>query len=277
MMDRQIWFLVALGGLCWGSFLNMLAYRVIHGPSLLVPRSRCPGCQAVIAWYDNIPLLSWIVLRGRCRSCAKQISSIYPVIEVMTAVVASTIYYKIWVALPGSYPPEWAAMLAEWGLSGVSQTSWATTLFYGIFFSGLLAATAADLRDMLIPQLFSTYLVPTGLLAAALGYLPLTFSESVLGALAGYGSLWIIAYSFKKIRGIDGVGVGDMELLMLIGAYTGLHGVWVSLTIGSLFGLLAGGGYLLLRGEQMSQRIPFGPFLAIGAYIAVFWSEYLWF
>ncbi len=136
---------------------------------------------------------------------------------------------------------------------------------YGFFFSALIIAVRTDFEAMVIPQLFSIFLVPVGITCAALGFLPISFQTSVMGACFGYGILWTVAKIFTYATGKDGIGVGDIELLALIGSFSGPSGVWISLMLASIVGTLCGGIYLAVTGQGKTTKIPFGPFLVLGA------------
>lgn len=148
-------------------------------------------------------------------------------------------------------------------------------IFHAFFFSALIGSTATDLFAMVIPQCFSVWLIPIGVLASFTTLIPIDHIESIIGALMGYGLLWIIAFAFKRYTNKDGLGRGDMELLSMIGAFTGPVGVWITLTLGSLVGLLIGGTYLYSSGQSRQAHIPFGPFLAGSAIAYVLYKEQL--
>lgn len=242
--------------LCWGSFLNMLAHRLLYEKSLLESRSRCPQCNKVIAWYDNIPLVSWIVLKAHCRSCKKPISWLYPSIEIVTAVLLTGLFAVVIPTVPDVY-------------------DCLSFFCYAVFMSALIASTRTDLEAMLIPQVFTMWLVPFGIIAAGLTLVNVFFTESILGAVVGYGVLWGVAWIFKYATGKEGLGIGDMELLALIGAFLGPVGVWVSLMLASFTGIIIGSLYLVIGKKSRSTRIPFGPFLALGAVCYFFFQPYL--
>jgi leader peptidase (prepilin peptidase)/N-methyltransferase len=138
-------------------------------------------------------------------------------------------------------------------------------IVYMIFVSSLIIASRTDLESLLIPQLFTLWMIPIGFLAAYFGWVTISIVQSISGAVLGYGILWLIAFIFKRCTGKDGLGVGDMELLAMIGSFLGPLGVWISLALGSLSGLFVGSLYLALSGKDRTTRIPFGPFLALGA------------
>ena len=229
--------------LCWGSFLNVVAYRLTYDIPFFKKRSQCPLCGKIIPWYDNIPVVSWILLRARCRFCSAAISFLYPFIELASGIIFTALYF-------------------------VGKLTPATF----IFTSALLVAVRTDLQAMVIPQIVSLWLVPVGVAMSFLGLTGIFGFESILGAALGYGVLWGMASLFRVLTKKDGLGVGDMELLAMIGSFLGPLGVWFSLMIGSVSGVLIGGGYLLVTKKGPNERIPFGPFLALGAILYLFFK-----
>lgn len=246
---------VIMVSLCWGSFLNVVAYRSINDKPFFQKRSTCNFCNKLIAWYDNVPVISWLFLKGRCRYCKKRISYLYPFIEILTSILMTALFFRIF----------------EYGFYLNSIFSFVS---FGLFFSALIVAVRTDLQDLVIPQIFSIWLVPVGLVFAHLGFLKITFLQSLFGAIAGYAILWLVAFLFKFFTKKDGLGQGDMEFLALIGAFLGPFGVWITILIASFSGLLVGGSYLLLTKKGQSEQIPFGPFLALGAVIYFFYKNY---
>lgn len=242
----MVLFLVPLF-LCWGSFLNVLSYRLMRDESCVKPRSRCPSCKHTLAWYDLIPVLSYILLRGQCRYCKARISPLYPFIELFTVVIMSLLYS----AIPTLYFPA-----------------------YFIFFSALIVTIRSDLETMLISRFVTLFLIPVGIGASALGYLPITLLDSILGIFVGAGFLYAISWLFYKATGKIGIGQGDIELLAFIGSFTGIVGSWVTLCVGSVLGALIGIGYILISRSKKDTKIPFGPFLAAGAIIYVLTQEW---
>ncbi|HXW85946.1 MAG TPA: prepilin peptidase [Candidatus Bathyarchaeia archaeon] len=231
---------------CWGSFLNVLGYRLVREESLF-GRSHCTHCHASLAWHDLIPLFSWCWLGGACRSCKSPISWLYPAVELCT--IASMLL--LFIRLPLIY---------------------ACTYF--IFFSALIVTIRSDAETMLISRYTSIYLAPLGIFASFCGLLPIGPLDSIIGAICGYGSLYIIGALFAKIRGTTGIGQGDLELLCLIGAFTGTLGCWATVCIASFAGSLYGIIYLIATGTRHAQvKIPFGPFLALGAILFVLYGD----
>jgi leader peptidase (prepilin peptidase) / N-methyltransferase len=240
-----------LGG-CLGSFANVLIYRLPKDESIVTPRSRCPKCKKMIAAYDNIPVLSWIVLRGRCRHCRVKISARYPVIEAVMAALGLALWRR-WNAVD----PVWA------GLTIVAACM-------------LLAITMIDWDTFLIPDELSLGLLALGLATAPLNPLfrgpnvALAYAWSLWGGLAGFALCYGIAAAGEKIFGQEAMGGGDIKLLAAVGAWSGAVGAFDCLMIGSLLGSFYGLG-LMLRGKvKRSDPIPFGPFLSVGAVVNLF-------
>lgn len=210
-------------------------------------RSFCPKCKKGIAWYDNIPIVSWLFLFGKCRKCKKQISALYPFVEVITAVTLWTLIY-----IPIN-----------------------NHLAYFIFFSALIVSIRTDLETMLISRYVTIFLIPVGFLFSFLGLLPITLLNSIAGTILGYGSLYLTSKTFFWLTGKEGIGQGDLELLAFVGSFVGFAGCWVSLFIGAILGSISGILYITLFNKSKDIRIPFGPFLSIGAIIYVLFQEKL--
>lgn len=237
--------------LIWGSFLNVVAYRIMLGQSIIAPRSHCIHCKATIAWYDNIPVISWVALRGRCRSCTASISWLYPCIELSALTIFALHQY-----VPHTY-------------------------FFGYFilFSALIVTVRTDLEHMLIAQEVCLYPIPLACILSYNGLLPINLSQSICGAVIGYGLLWSIARLYYLVTKQHGLGEGDFDLMALIGAFTGIEGVISSLFIASWIGTIVGIIYLLLYKQSRECRLPFAPFLSCGAMIYVYFqnSIHIWF
>lgn len=251
--------LVIISGLVWGSFLNMFAYRLLSGDSLLISRSFCPSCKKAVAWHDLVPVFSYLFLKGRCRSCFNSISYLYPLIEICAAFAAVVVWYDYQaVVLP---TPHYA---------------FARAASFSLLYSGLLVATRTDLDAMVIPRFVTAGLAGLGVLAAALGVLaPVTLKLSIIGGVIGYGLLWLLGHAYKKAAGRQGVGEGDMELLGVIGLFFGPIGVWGVLLVSSIVGSLSAIAYLVMTGQGRNTRIPFGPFLSLAT--LVYLHYYDWF
>jgi leader peptidase (prepilin peptidase)/N-methyltransferase len=241
--------LVFVLGACIGSFLNVVIHRLPRGESLVSPRSRCPSCQRTLAWYENLPIVSWLGLRGRCRTCRAGISLRYPLIELMTGLAAVALYARLGFSLH---------FLAA---------------FY--FACTLLAIAYIDLDFQIIPDVLSLSGLAVGLAAAPLLH-PGTWLDALgraaAGALLGGGILFAVAWTYERATGRVGMGGGDIKLLAMVGAFLGWQGVLLTLLLGSLVGSAIGIAIMLARGADAKLAIPFGPFLSIGAFVALFWG-----
>ncbi|MBI4517420.1 MAG: prepilin peptidase, partial [Deltaproteobacteria bacterium] len=226
-----------------GSFLNVCICRIPAGESVVRPASRCPGCQTPIRPYDNIPILSYLVLRGRCRSCAAPISLRYPFIEALAGV---------------------AAAAAVWHRGPTIEAAAAFT-----FMAALIVVTFVDLDHQIIPDVISLPGIALGLLAALVLSTP-GFISAIIGAVLGGGVLFAVAAGYQWFTGREGMGGGDIKLLAMIGAFLGWRAIPVTLLLASLSGSLVGLSLILLRRADARVPIPFGPFLAAGAVCAMF-------
>jgi leader peptidase (prepilin peptidase) / N-methyltransferase len=233
--------LVAGLGLLVGSFLNVVILRLPKRlewqwkrdsrellelddeydpppPGIVVERSHCPACKRQLAWYENIPVLSWLALRGRCRTCATPISVQYPLVELLTALLFLACVWRFGFGWQG--------------------------------FGAMLLIAAAD--NLYIPV-----------------------KPALLGALAGYLSLWIVWWVFKQLTGKEGMGHGDFKLLAALGAWVGLSGVLPTILLSSLLGAIVGASWLAYKGRDRATPIPFGPFLAVAGWLVFFWGEWM--
>ena len=212
----------------------------------MVPRSRCPHCDHPISALENIPLLSWLWLKGRCRQCKAPISARYPLVELLTALLS--------VAVAATLAPGWGALAAL-------LLTWV-----------LVALTFIDLDKMLLPDQLTLPLLWGGLLFnLAGGFVPL--ADAVIGAMAGYLVLWSLYWAFKLLTGKEGMGHGDFKLLAALGAWLGWQALPIVLLLSSLVGAIIGIGLILLRNHHQGKPIPFGPYLAIAGWIALLWGD----
>jgi len=221
-----------------GSFLNVCIYRIPRDASIVRPGSRCPACAAPILFYDNIPLVSYMVLRGRCRKCGQTIPIRYPLVELITAALFLVFYRVLGLS------PELPVSL--------------------VFASLLIVISFIDLDHLIIPDILSLGGLLLGVLLSFFRS-SFTYADSLGGVLVGAGLLFAIAKSYELIRKREGMGGGDIKLLGMIGAFCGIKGVIFSLVSGSLLGTLAGLPLMLIKGEGMKYALPFGPFLSLGA------------
>jgi leader peptidase (prepilin peptidase) / N-methyltransferase len=230
----------AIFGALIGSFLNVCILRWGAEPkqSVVHPRSRCPRCGRMLAWYDNIPVLSWLILRARCRGCGEPISVQYPLIELATAGI-------------------WAFMAWRHGLT-------LETLRGGIFGTILLGIAMTDARAYIIPNEFTWGGLVIGLLFSAIAGFA-SFGLSVLGAAVGFGLLWLVAMAGTWVFREDAMGGGDIKMMAMVGAFVGWHGVLLTIFLGAFTGSLVFVP-LLLAGHR--KLVPFGIFLAFGAAVS---------
>jgi leader peptidase (prepilin peptidase)/N-methyltransferase len=248
-MDAPVIAISATFGLVVGSFLNVVVHRVPRRESIVKPRSRCPSCETQIATRDNIPVLSWLILRGRCRHCGQPISGRYPMMELATGAV-------------------FAAIAARFGVDIVVPA-------YLVFAGGLIALAAIDLEHRTLPNriLYPVTGAVLALLAVAASVDDRWGSllRAGAGAALAFVSLFAIWFVYPK-----GMGFGDVRLAGLIGlgiGWLGLRQVAVGLFLGFLIGAVVGIGLVVAAGQNRKTRIPFGPFMALGALIAVLWGQ----
>jgi leader peptidase (prepilin peptidase)/N-methyltransferase len=233
-----------IAALAWGSFLNVVARRLLTDIPLTQP-SHCPRCKNHLAWWHLIPIISWLLLRGRCAYCKSSISWLYPLGELLSALSITLLF--------NNFPLVQAVC-------------------YTVFISALLITIQTDLQELVIIRYFSVGLIPLGILASALGLIPLSLQNSVLGTSIGYLILWFTGFGYRHVRKQEGLGEGDMELLAGIGAWTGWLGVWFTLTVAALLGVLIGP---LIIMKRQSPKIPFGPLLAIAAFLYLMFQDTL--
>lgn len=217
--------------------------------NLVRPRSRCPQCEAMIRARDNIPVLSWLLLRGRCRRCGHPISVQYPLVELASGALAVVVVAQFGLGWAGA-----AALVFSWML---------------------LAAAVIDLRTTLLPDDLTLPLLWIGLLAAAFGLGFASPVEAIVGAAVGYGLLWSLYHAFRLITGKEGMGYGDFKLLAALGAWTGWQGLPVTILLSSAVGAATGLTLIAFQGRDRAAPIPFGPFLAAGGWVALFWGDTL--
>ena len=231
-----------------GSFLNVCICRLPAGESIVHPRSRCPGCKTPIRSADNIPIISYLLLRGRCRSCGRAISPRYPLVELLMGALLVVLAYR-------------------YDVSPALAVS-------GAFVAALIVVSFIDLDHQIIPDVISLPGIGVGLLISLLGYGP-PLVDSVLGVLCGGGILYAVAFGYEALTGREGMGGGDIKLLAMIGAFLGWRGVLVTLILGSFGGAVVGVTLMIARGADTRLPIPFGPFLALGAVCALFFGNEL--
>ena len=241
MLDVAVFFL----GIIIGSFLTVCVHRLPRERSIVAPRSACPECHQPIRWYDNVPLLSFILLRGCCRNCQASISPRYPIIELTNGVGYVLVFEYF-----------------GWGWPAV---------IYAVFFSALLTITWIDWDHFLIPDVITLPGIVVGLLAASF-VLPVGFVNSLIGILVGGGVLLLMAWISPYLFGKEGLGGGDIKLLAMVGAFLGWPYALGTLMIASVAGSIVGISLMALKLLKKGQYIPFGPYLALGAVVSLFWG-----
>ena len=237
------WAVAGILGLIIGSFLNVVIYRVPRGESIVSPPSHCPSCGQRVRFRDNIPVLSWLLLRGKCRDCRAPIPVRYPLIEALTAAL-------------------FAIIVARFGYNPV-------TVFRLLFAAAMVAIVFIDLEHQIIPDVIT---LPGFLLGLAVAF---AFGapgpvDALLGALVGGGTLFAIGFAYERVRGIEGMGGGDVKLGLMLGAFTGWEGALFTLMAASAVGAVVGGSLMLLRRAHGKTALPFGTFLAPAAILALF-------
>ncbi|MBI18767.1 MAG: prepilin peptidase [Proteobacteria bacterium] len=262
--------LIAVLGLAVGSFLNVVILRLPPRlawqwqtsagtpgtvadppkppPGLVRPGSRCPTCKQSIHWWENIPLLSYVLLRGRCSHCDAHISLRYPAVEALTALLSITV---VWV------------LGLDWQLAAALILTW-----------GLIVLSFVDLDHMLLPDVITLPLLWLGLLVNLAGGF-CDIGSAVIGAVSGYLVLWIIFHVYRMISGREGFGYGDFKLLAALGAWLGWQMLPLVLLLASLCGAVIGITLIMLTPREARQPLPFGPYLAVAGWIVLLWGDAL--
>lgn len=263
--------LATIFGLIIGSFLNVVIHRLpimmerewrkecaesfpeynIKPPqgtyNLSIPASTCPKCDTRIRIIDNVPVISWLLLRGKCHQCSNKISARYPLVELLSGLMSLMVAY-------------------QFGFS-----------FYAIcliFFTfALISATFIDLDTMLLPDQLTLPLTWTGIALALIGISPVSLQDAVIGAIAGYLALWVVYWAFKLATGKEGMGYGDFKLLAALGAWLGWQYLPMIILLSSLVGLVFGLIQLRLKRQGIDKAFPFGPYLAIAGWISLMWGD----
>ena len=226
-----------------GSFLNVCIYRIPAKKSVVFPPSSCPVCGAKIRFYDNIPIISYIILSGKCRSCGHHISYQYPIVELITGILSLFLFVKF--GMDYQY------------------------LLYLLFVSSLIAISFIDINLKIIPDTISLPGIVSGFFASFV-LKDITCYDSLIGILVGGGILYSVAVIYERLRGKMGMGGGDIKLMSMICAWMGWRSIFPVIMISSLSGAIVGSIFILLSGKGSEFKIPFGPFLSLGAIIYLF-------
>jgi leader peptidase (prepilin peptidase)/N-methyltransferase len=231
-------------GLIIGSFLNVCIHRIPINESLSTPSSRCPGCRHPVRWRDNIPVISFLILRGRCRDCGQPISWRYPLVELANGIGYVLLVWRFGAGLP--------------------------TAVYALLYSSLLVVTFIDLDHQIIPDRITLPGMVVGLMASSI-ILPLGFLNALIGLLLGGGLFYGVAMASR-----GGMGGGDIKLIAMIGAFLGWEQALLTIFIGALTGSVIGLFLMAFHGKSRKHPVPFGPFLSLGAVVSVFAGPAIW-
>jgi len=253
-------------GLVVGSFLNVCILRIPAGESIVLPASHCPKCGKAIAPYDNVPVLSWLWLRGRCRNCKAPIAALYPAVELLTGLLFALCALAFGFQLPA--------------------------LKWAVFCALLVVLAITDLRERILPDKVNLTGAVLGLawsavlpvddgtalwLAGRLFAFPpparvLSFADALVGAVAGAGILWIFAEGYFRLRGREGMGLGDVKMMAMAGTFLGPKAAVLTIMAGALLGSVLGALFMLFRRTGSEYELPFGTFLAAAALLVVFYG-----
>ena len=254
-------------GLIVGSFLNVCILRIPAGESIVHPRSRCPKCNRAIAAYDNIPVLSWALLGGKCRSCKTRISTLYPAVELLTGALFLACYLAFGLTIEAA---KWSVLCAV-----------------------LVVLMVTDLRERMLPDkanltgavigLAFSLLTPIGdgsaqaLAGRWFAFPPpwqaLSFADALLGGAAGYGFLWIVSEGYFRLRGREGMALGDVKMMGMVGTFMGPKATLLTILAGALLGSVIGTAFMMLRRKDSQYELPFGTFLGAAALLVVFFGR----
>ena len=257
---------VFLFGLVIGSFLNVCILRIPGGKSIVRPASACPKCGAAIRPYDNIPVLSWVMLGGRCRKCKARISPMYPLVELLTGLLFFACYFAFGLTPEAA---KWAAFSAI-----------------------MIVLVFTDLRERILPDVVNYTGLALGLAISVFtppsdgtslwiashlfAYPPpapvLSFTDAVLGAAIGSGLLWVVSEGYFRLRGREGMGLGDVKMMLMAGAFLGAKRTLLTILAGSVLGSILGIAFILARRKQSDYELPFGTFLGAAALLVVFFG-----
>ena len=236
--------IVLILGLIIGSFLNVCIHRLPINESVIVPSSRCPSCRHPVRWWDNIPVISFLLLRGQCRNCGQPISWRYPLVELANGIGYVFLVWRFGLGLPAAV--------------------------YALLYSSLLVITLIDLDHQIIPDRISLPGMVVGLAASSV-ILPTGFLNALIGLLLGGSLFYGVAVASR-----GGMGGGDIKLIAMIGAFLGWKQVLLTIFIGALAGSVIGLFLMVFKGKSRKHAVPFGPFLSLGAVVALFAGPEIW-
>lgn len=264
LLFPYISFIVFWLGACLGSFLNVCIYRIPMELSVVRPPSHCFACKKPVAWYDNIPLISYLVLRGKCRNCKTGYSPRYFLVELLTGVL----FLLVWLIYGGT--------------TGAIVLDPRIPVYWLIIF-GLVLGTFIDFDHFILPDRVTIGGMISGVLISM--WVPSMHGaatwqgglmQSLIGLSIGFGSLWLVSRAGKAIFKQDAMGFGDVKLLGAVGAYLGWEAVFFTILISSLVGAVVGVALVLIKGRDWQSRIPYGPYLSLAAVIWILWGHVWW-
>jgi leader peptidase (prepilin peptidase)/N-methyltransferase len=252
----MLYLIVIVFGLLIGSFLNVCIFRIPEGVSIVTPASKCPGCGTPIKFYDNIPIISYLLLMGKCRNCRAKVSARYPFVEFLNAALYAVVLNRFGVE------PPWVLFI------------------YLFFTSVLIVIFFIDLDHQIIPNSITYPGIPIAVLLGAtvlpdpfLRYSFLGYKAAIIGLIVGGGFFYLVAVAGKVIFKKDAMGGGDIKMMAMVGGLLGWKGVILTTFAGSLLGSIVGVTLIRLKGREWGSKIAFGPYLALGALISMLWGE----
>ena len=240
--------LIFVIGAAIGSFLNVCIYRLPEEKSIAIPPSHCLSCGEPIAWCDNIPIISYLLLRGACRRCSAKISFQYPLVEFLTGVIAVALFFIYNISFQ--------------------------LIFVFVFLASLIVVTVIDLRHQIIPHVITLPGIPLFFIASVF-FMDVKPLDAFLGIMIGAGSLYFVAVYYEWLTNREGMGGGDVNLLAMMGAFMGWHSLIHIILVASLAGAVTGLAAIALKGKNSQYAIPFGPFLSLGALSYLLFGDYI--
>jgi leader peptidase (prepilin peptidase) / N-methyltransferase len=259
--------LVLALSLAIGSFLNVVIIRLPQRESISIPRSRCPKCKKAISWYDNIPVLSYLLLRGRCRYCKNHISMRYPFVEALAGIAGVLLYFKLGLTVEWAIFFAFSAALIVLGFIDLDYRILPDPITLNGIWTGIVVSVYLAQPSPLVLRLFRS----AGLDVVNPRFIALT--ASVLGAIIGGGLLWAVAEAYLRLRGIEGMGFGDVKMMAMVGAFLGAPLALLTIMLGSLLGSVVGLAFIRVANKTREYELPFGTFLSFAGIIAVLYGD----
>jgi leader peptidase (prepilin peptidase) / N-methyltransferase len=253
-------------GLVIGSFLNVCIIRIPERKSIVMPASACPKCGASIRPYDNIPVVSWILLRGKCRACKAKISGMYPLVELLTAVLFFGCYWAFGLTAEALKWAIFSALMIVLVFTDLRERILPDVVNYAGFALGLALSFATKSMDgtaMWVANRIFDFPPPAPVIS---------FVDALLGAALGSGLLWLVSEAYFRLRGREGMGMGDVKMMLLVGAFLGAKRTLLTIFAGSLLGSILGLAFMAAHRKDSNYELPFGTFLGMAALLVVFFG-----